>query len=300
MLAIIIPYYKLIFFEETLQSLANQTDKRFKVYIGDDASLENPTALIDKYQGKFDFVYHRFETNLGGTSLTKQWERCIALSGDEEWLMILGDDDYLDSTVVASWYANYESFKDKSNVIRFATKVDLQGSNTISEIHTHPIWESASDSFVRIFKGITRSSLSEYVFSKTSYKKYGFKNYPLAWCSDYKAFLDFPDGKLIYTINEAIVYFRMSNLNISGQQENIILKKEVSILFFKDVIIDDFSLFKKEQKLELLMAYEIIIKKYREPELKEWLFIIKRYFIYFNLVPFIKSIRRFFISILKK
>ena len=42
MLAIVIPYYKLTFFEATLQSLADQTDKRFMVYIGDDASLESP------------------------------------------------------------------------------------------------------------------------------------------------------------------------------------------------------------------------------------------------------------------
>jgi hypothetical protein len=44
MLAIIIPYYKLCFFEENLQSLAAQTDKRFKVYIGDDASPEKRDA----------------------------------------------------------------------------------------------------------------------------------------------------------------------------------------------------------------------------------------------------------------
>ena len=47
MLAIVIPYFKLTFFEETLQSLANQTDQRFKVYIGDDASLENPSDLLE-------------------------------------------------------------------------------------------------------------------------------------------------------------------------------------------------------------------------------------------------------------
>jgi len=38
MLAIVIPYYKRTFFEETLQSLANQTDKRFQVYVGDDTN----------------------------------------------------------------------------------------------------------------------------------------------------------------------------------------------------------------------------------------------------------------------
>ena len=73
MLAIIIPYYKHTFFEETLQSLVSQTNKSFKVYIGDDASPENPGILLEKYQGKFDFVYYRFEENLGEKSLTQQW-----------------------------------------------------------------------------------------------------------------------------------------------------------------------------------------------------------------------------------
>ena len=63
MLAIIIPYYKFTFFESTLQSLANQSDKRFKVYIGDDASSENPIDLLGRYQGKVDFKYHRFESS---------------------------------------------------------------------------------------------------------------------------------------------------------------------------------------------------------------------------------------------
>lgn len=38
MLAIVIPYYKYTFFEATLISLKNQTDKRFNVYVGNDAS----------------------------------------------------------------------------------------------------------------------------------------------------------------------------------------------------------------------------------------------------------------------
>jgi hypothetical protein len=45
MLAIVIPYYKRTFFEETLQSLAKQTDKRFVVYVGDDAGQEDCAVL---------------------------------------------------------------------------------------------------------------------------------------------------------------------------------------------------------------------------------------------------------------
>ena len=88
MLAIIIPYFKLTFFEETLDSLAKQTDQRFKVYVGNDASPEDPVQLLDKYKGKFEFLYHCFEQNLGGVSLAKQWERWIKLSNDEEWIKI--------------------------------------------------------------------------------------------------------------------------------------------------------------------------------------------------------------------
>jgi len=299
MLAIIIPYFKLSFFEETFQSLAVQTDKRFKVYIGDDASPENPSVVLEKYKGKFDFVYHRFETNLGGTSLTKQWDRCIALSEDEEWLMILGDDDYLDSTVVAFWYANYEIFKDKSNVVRFATKVVLQELNTISAIYSHPVWESASDSFVRIFKGITRSSLSEYIFSRKAYIKFGFTDYPLAWCSDYKAILEFSDRKPIYTINESNVYFRISDINISGKKGDEFVKAKTNIQFFKDVVIDKIHFFNKKQRLELLMTYEVAIKKSRKLTLNEWHLIIKLYLMNFRFISFAKCMRRFFISILK-
>jgi glycosyltransferase involved in cell wall biosynthesis len=298
-LAIIIPYYKLTFFEETLESLANQTNKRFRVYIGDDNSLESPVELLKKYNEKIDFVYHRFEQNLGGISLTQQWDRCIALSDNEDWIMILGDDDYLDSTVIECWYRYYNEFLGKSSVVRFATKIVLEDSKTISEIYTHPIFESPAASFVKIFKGQTRSSLSEYVFLKTAYEKHGFKNYPLGWCSDYKAFLDFSDKKLIYSINDAAVFFRISNLNISGQQNNAVLKKDTNIHFFKDVILNNTSLFEKEQRLELIMAYEIAIKNSRKPTILEWLFVIKFYLINFKFLSFAKCIRRFFISTFK-
>ena len=60
------------------------------------------------------------------------------------------------------------------------------------------------------YKHLTRSSLSEYIFSRSMYNKYGFYDYPLAWNSDDRAWLDFSDNKPIYSINESIVFFRLS------------------------------------------------------------------------------------------
>lgn len=248
MLAIVIPYFKLTFFEATLESLANQTDKRFKVYIGDDASPENPSDLLENYRGKFNFVYHRFESNLGGISLTQQWERCIALCGEEEWIMILGDDDVLGENVVEAFYKNLEEIKLVSNVVRFAScRIDGEGIITSSVYH-HPRLESSVEFF---FRGV-RSSLSEYVFNKEKILTIGFKNFPSGWMSDMLAVLEFSNFKNVYSINEALVYVRTSNLNISGRQDNLKQKGKAYFCFYLYLLTQKHNFFTELQKKELL------------------------------------------------
>ncbi|MBS7255480.1 glycosyltransferase family 2 protein [Flavobacterium branchiicola] len=228
-LSIVIPFYKLTFFESTLKSLSEQTDKRFKVYIGDDASPEDPSALLGKYVGKFNFTYHRFDTNLGGTSLTQQWERCIDLSENEEWIMILGDDDVLDINFVEAFYENIaEVVSHKILVIRYATiKIDESG-NFISNLYCHPKIENSVDFIFRK----TRSSLSEYIFFKDKLIRVGFKNFPLGWHSDQLAILEVSDFKDIFTINHALVFIRHSFLSISGARSNLKIKRIATVKYF--------------------------------------------------------------------
>lgn len=222
MLAIVIPYYKINFFEATLQSLADQTDKQFKVYIGDDASPDNPVTLLEKYKNKIDFVYQRFERNLGGKSLVQQWNRCLNLCSDEEWVMILGDDDVLENSCIDAFYNNLKEIKDwDTSVIRFATQVVDKEGTAISKVHQHPKTEKAVDFLMRKFRGGTRSSLSEYIFKKKLVDSIQFKDFPLAWSSDTLAIVEFSNGKNIYTINNALVYFRLSDENITGLGDTI-------------------------------------------------------------------------------
>lgn len=296
MLAIVIPYYKLTFFEATLQSLASQTDKRFKVYIGNDASPENPTSLLDKFRDKLDFEYHRFEVNLGGTSLTKQWDRCIALSANEEWLMILGDDDVLGDNVVEEFYKQYSVFYDNVNVVRFSSKLIDYSSGKISEVFTHPVWESSSEFFQRKLKEKTRSSLSEYVFSRSSYLKYKFCDFPLAWHSDDMAWIEFSQDKQIYSINEAQMQIGFSNLSISGRDDNLDSKYSASLAFYKNILKKHSQIFSKKERLEILMKYEVLIKQSRKLYKEEWLFLISKYFRNFSMIPFAKLCRRILIA----
>ncbi|TDE28051.1 glycosyltransferase family 2 protein [Flavobacterium ranwuense] len=299
MLAIIIPYFKLTFFEATLRSLEVQTDKRFKVYIVNDASPEDPTGLLEKYKGKFDFVYHRFEDNLGGISLVQQWERCIAITGDEEWIMILGDDDVLGETVVASWYENYEIFNEKSNVVRFASKVITEETGAVSHTYMHPVWEAATDSFYRKLEYLTRSSLSEYVFSKASYLKYGFYNYPSGWYSDDKAWIDFAGNKPIFSINESVVSIRNSFLNISSRKDNLEVKNKAEMVFYRFMILNKLNFYKKEQRLKLIRKYEDSIKKSKNLTIREWLLLTYFYLKFFDLYSFKKFIKRLVKNLLR-
>jgi glycosyltransferase involved in cell wall biosynthesis len=300
MLAIVIPYFKLTFFEETLRSLANQSDQRFKVYIGDDASIENPSDLLEKYKAKFEYDYHRFEENLGGISLTQQWDRCIALSADEDWIMILGDDDLLMENVVETFYENlFEINKEESNLVRFASKL-IDGTGEIcSDVFLHPKLETAKTSYWRKLKRKTRSSLSEYIFKRNTYLQFKFRQYPLAWNSDDMAWLMFSNFKDIYTINSTVVLVRQSQLSISGKKDNFREKNTSQLMFLKDLMNLSVVNLTKKERIELLYETEVSLKRKQKLTLAEWLQLAYEYMCTFSAIAVLKFVRRFLIQLIR-
>ena len=257
MLAIVIPYFKINFFEATLLSLANQTDKRFNVYIGDDASPENPSLVLEKYKKTIDFKYKRFDNNIGSISLVNQWERCMTMAEDEEWIMILCDDDVLGKNVVAELYtAIHEVNQLNSNVIRYSTAVINQYSEIISKIYEHPKLEKSTDFLMRKIQGGTRSSLSEFVFRKKVLQEIKFKDLPLAWFSDYLAVLECTYFEYIYTINNALVFFRLSDINITAKKDDLLLKNIAAFYYYYYLLNEKGSFFDAKQTETLLFRLE--------------------------------------------
>lgn len=260
MLAIVIPYYKLTFFEDTLHSLSKQTNKNFRVYIGNDNSPEDPINLILKYQNVLNITYKVFEKNLGSISLTSQWERCIEMINDEEWLTILGDDDYYSEDIVENFYISAEiQNREQPNLIRFPSQLVDDHSKIISEIFYHPEFESATTSFMRRFKGETRSSLSEYFFKRKVYEKFSFKHFSLGWHSDDLAWIEFSDNQPIQTINKSIVNIRCSTLNISGQSDLWPIKNFSSREFYEKLIKNHFNQFARQDQTAILERYIFLL-----------------------------------------
>ena len=237
MLAIVIPYYKIDFFKDTLTSLENQTCKDFKAYIGNDASPDDPLPLIEENLRTINHKYIEYSENLGGRSLVSQWERVISETKDEEWILILGDDDVLSINFVQEFYNHLSEIEAKQyNVIKFSQCWIDEAGKTLNEFTNYPkLIDPAQHLGYKIVKG-ERSSLSEHIFRKSQIKKIRFKDFPLAWAADDVAVFEFCENKPIYFINEAKVYVRVSNENISGRKDNLVIKKEAKIAFEKYLI----------------------------------------------------------------
>ena len=300
MLAIIIPYYKKAYFKECLESLDRQTNKNFKVYIGNDAAPEDPTDIIDGFEKSLDIFYHRFRQNLGETSLTRQWHRCIELSDEERWLMILGDDDFVSENYVEEFYKNLEEVEELDiKVIRFASRIVRSPSGEISKLYKHPKIEKSTDFFYRKFLDFSRGSLTEQIFRRDAFLKYGFRDFPLGWGADNFAWLDFTQFGLVYAINNATAYFRISEQNISRGGYDDDVKQQVKHFYFTLIIDKYLHKFNKSQRLPLLLFYEQVVYRSGKEDFMFWLKLNYYFARERKYIQMVKFTRRMLLNFLK-
>lgn len=226
-LAIVIPAYKGMFFDQALLSIANQTNKEFTLYIGDDCSPDNLYRIVKEYENNIPIIYKHFDENLGGKDLVAQWERCIDLVGDEEWIWLFSDDDIMDSTCVENFYHVLYQHPDFDlyhfNVLRIDEYENIVGNfYPFSEILT-------SEEFLLKKLHISYfSTVVEYIFRKSHfYNQRRFQNFDLAWCSDDATWIKLAKNKGIRNIENSKVCWRLSSYNICSiiQNKEIVIRK---------------------------------------------------------------------------
>ena len=295
MIAIVVPYFKINFFNETLVSLASQTDKRFEVFIFDDNSPENPNDLLKEFVGEFNFNYYKFNENLGGKSLVKHWERCLDLVKNVDWVMILGDDDVLEENVIYDFYAHIEEINSLSvNVIRFSTIVIDEYNVAISKRYNHPAIENSIDSLMRRIQNLNRSSLSEHFFRKNRFINYRIKDLPNALGADDLMILEHTSFGEIFTINSSLIKIRKSKFNLSGGEIKLKNRHFPIVQYYSILLIDFKFYFTKEQIniIETKFEREIFIHR----KIIILLFFIKYYSINFKFLKLSKLILYIFIK----
>lgn len=230
-LAIVIPAYKSTFLPAALNSIAAQTCQDFTLYIGDDCSPNNLEEIVDKYRDKINLVYKRFDTNLGGKDLVAQWERCIDMTQDEEWLWLFSDDDVMEERCVEEFYNSLNDTHASYDLYHFDVKIINDKGNVVK---TPPHYPQDIDNY-SYYKGKLRSIYAslvvENIFSRDVYNSNsGFKNFDLAWGSDTATWVLFSDRKGFHTIHNAYVLWRRSDQNISPDLSSSIVERKVNAL----------------------------------------------------------------------
>lgn len=257
-LTIIIPYYKIAFFKETLRSLERQTCKNFKLFIGNDASPENPENLIKDMLKTTAFNYKEYTENFGSQNLVRQWERCIHDSEISEWFQILGDDDVISENFVEEFYKNLSEInQNKCNVVKFSQCWIDHIDEQLNYRTTFPKLFSRLENWKKKFITGERASLSEHIFRTSEFNKYGFQKFPLAWGSDDAAVFDVAGKNPLFFIEKANIYIRISHISISGRSDNEFDKKKGHHYFEEYMISHHFRELPKD-RLRHMINHQIV------------------------------------------
>ena len=227
-LAIIIPAYKAAFLPAALDSIAAQTCKDFTVYVGDDCSPEPIGSIVEKYRDKMDIVYKRFDTNLGGTDLVAQWERCIAVSQNEPYIWLFSDDDVMAPDCVEPLLRQIDATKGSFDLYHF----------DIDRIDEHGNFESRKEDYpavlssYRFYRGKNAGRYFafavENVFSRRIYEQCGgFMKYDMAWGSDVATWIIFSGEKGMCTVPGARACWRQSPQNITPDMSRQVAERKL-------------------------------------------------------------------------
>lgn len=228
-LAIVIPAYKALFLEQTLDSLVQQTSKEFVVYIGDDNSPYHLDQIVQKYVGQLNIVYRRFNQNLGGQNLIAQWERCVRLIGDEEYFCLFSDDDLLGTDNVKLLMQTLEDTDREYDVYHYNIDIIDENNRLLKACNDYPPVLSSEDFLYLLYTNQIDARMPEFVFkTATFWAKGGFVYFDLAYTSDNATVVVCAGEKGIYSVQGGKVLWRDSGVNVSSDKDILLMRRRFS------------------------------------------------------------------------
>lgn len=293
-LAIIIPAYKANFFEQALSSIANQTNRNFCVYIGDDCSPDNLEEIVNKFRNSIKIIYHKYDKNLGNSNLVLHWNRCISMSTIEEWIWLFSDDDLMAPDCVEKFYKTLLKQEKCHDIFHFDTKIIDENNKIIRNPKQFPNVIDSYSFYRERLNGVLKSFVIEYVVRKSHLMaKGGIQEFDLAWCSDDATWIKVSFDRGIFTIEDTFVFWRSSMYNITPNFSNkeianrklksmiqyslwvvaffkskgieIVPSKNEQIIWFIRGVVDCGKIFNFNQKCQLIDNYLSLhsLKKHR-------------------------------------
>ena len=214
-LAVIIPAFKADFLAKALTCVLRQTDQRFNLYVCDDASPADIQGIARSALGARPFAFKRFEKNLGGMSLARHWNRCVAMS-NEPWVWLFSDDDLMDDNCMAAFYKFLDAGGDEADILRFDAWTVDEASRIVGLHSLHPDRETGLEFAYGHLMGWRNLFMQQHIFRRRAFDEArGFLDLPLAWATDDAAIIAMGQKKPIRRIPDARVSWRKSRQNIT-------------------------------------------------------------------------------------
>lgn len=186
-LAVVIPAWRARHLRSALASLRAQTDRRFHLYVGDDASPDDLRPIVEREAAGLGWTYHRFERNLGGRDLVGQWNRCLALTCGEPWIWLFSDDDEAAPGCVESIHTHLDQDPRGATLLRFDTEIIDEDGRLIKRPAPHPLRENGRDLLFAMLRGGGRHwCMPDHVLSRAALERAGgFVPFPRALHTDH-------------------------------------------------------------------------------------------------------------------
>lgn len=239
LLDIIIPAYKARFLARTLNSFSAQSDRRFSLFVFDDASPENIREVTDSCRNGLPIHYHRFEENLGSHHLALHWNRCVERT-TAPWVWLFSDDDLADPGCVASFYRLLESGID-ADVLRFEAALIGEHDQCLRNLPPQPDRETSAEFLLQRFLRKRWSFVPDHIFSRRAFlREGGFVDFPLAWHSDDATWAAFARKTGFAAVRGAKVHWRLSSENISGRGGRAVSRQKAAATFQYYTWVDRF------------------------------------------------------------
>lgn len=169
---------------------------------------------------------------MGGQNLSKHWNRCLKMTGAEEWVWLFSDDDMMSPDCVATFY-EYVDHPDVRDVLRFPLNGTDESGEFIPFRNPSTQMLTCEEFFCQIYLGKIDARMPEFVMRRSKLQEIGgFVPYDLAWRSDNATMMLMAYPHYIYNLPKGEVRWRSSTENVSGLDMLNKRKNAVTVQFF--------------------------------------------------------------------
>lgn len=240
------------YLEEQINSLINQVDKRWKLFIRDDGSKDDTIEIIKKYTLKYDNIFF-LQDNLTGLGPMKSFMKLLSETDSDYYMFCDHDDVWLPEkirTIKNKMVEMEELYNDKPIIIHSDLKVV---NNKLKTIH-ESFWKSSgikpnvltNKYFIQVFNCVTgctmmfNKKVKEYVFPYPS-------NAPMHdW---WLAIMTLKNNGIVKGISSPTILYRQHTFNEVGARnvdtkyfyrkirnlKNTLYEQKKQIIFLKEI-----------------------------------------------------------------